>query len=187
MRQAAVAAVRPGVVGPALDEHVAGTHERLVLVQQRPHLALEDDRVVERRRLVEPEVPRIAALGRGLLVARAADLAEQLRHVDVVVRAVRREVGDAQDRAVRRRRHGGTRPAGAVSSSPSSGAGVPSVVHRTVATSCGIAGGALRHGAGPSLRMTERPSARWPVTIRRTGGSVCSGSTETTSARPACC
>ena len=49
-------------------------------------------------------------------------------------------------------------------------AGVPSVVHRTVATSS-------RHrrrgvgvrGAGPSLRMTDRPCSSWPVTTRRTG------------------
>ena len=100
-----VAAVRPGVVRPALDQHVPGAHQRLVLVEQRPHLAVEDDRVVERRRLVEPPVPPVAALGAGLLVAGAADLAEQLRHVDVVVGAVGREVRDAQDRAVRRRGH----------------------------------------------------------------------------------
>src|SRR2546422_8034797 len=36
-----VAPIRPGVVGAALDQHVAWSHERLVLVQDRPHFALE--------------------------------------------------------------------------------------------------------------------------------------------------
>src|SRR5207249_4834508 len=42
------AAVRPGVVGPALDHHVPRSHERLALVQDGPDLALEADRVVHR-------------------------------------------------------------------------------------------------------------------------------------------
>ena len=49
-------AVRPGVVGAALDEHVARQHPGLVLVEQRPDLAFQADRVVERGRLVEPEM-----------------------------------------------------------------------------------------------------------------------------------
>ncbi len=41
-----VAPIRPGVVSAALNQHVARSHERLVLVQDRPDFALEADGVV---------------------------------------------------------------------------------------------------------------------------------------------
>src|SRR5262249_22915886 len=54
----AVAPIRPGVIGPALNQHVAWAHEGLVLVQDRPDLALETDRVVYGVGRVESGVPR---------------------------------------------------------------------------------------------------------------------------------
>src|SRR2546425_13345269 len=66
----AVAPIRPGMVRPALDQHVARAHEGLILVQDRPDLALETDRVVHGVGRVEPWVPR-RALRRGLAAAPA--------------------------------------------------------------------------------------------------------------------
>src|SRR6266852_5436383 len=65
-----VAAIRPGVVSAALNQHVARSHERLVLVQDRPDFALETDGVVHGVRRVETRVPR-RAVGRGLAVSPA--------------------------------------------------------------------------------------------------------------------
>src|SRR5262249_45422431 len=63
-----VAAIRPGVIRAALDQDVAGTHQRLVLVQHGPDLAFEADRVVDRIGRVEARMPR-GAVGRGLAAA----------------------------------------------------------------------------------------------------------------------
>src|SRR6266540_1197609 len=65
-----VAPIRPGVVGAALNQHVARSHERLVLVQDRPDFALEADGVVHGVRCVEARVSR-RAVGRGLAVSPA--------------------------------------------------------------------------------------------------------------------
>jgi hypothetical protein len=67
----------PRVVRPTLDEHVAarmGSPHR----PPAPNLAVQDDRVVERGHLVEPDVPRVAVLIAGGVVVRSADLAEHL-------------------------------------------------------------------------------------------------------------
>lgn len=50
--------IRPAVIGRALDQNVALAHQRLVLVQHRMDLTFEHDRVVERRRDVEPQETR---------------------------------------------------------------------------------------------------------------------------------
>src|ERR1043166_3741108 len=98
-----VAAVAPGVVGAALNEHVAGAQQHLALVHQRVNLAGEHDRVVDRGGLVEAGMARRAAIEGGA-VAGAVVGACALRLERGEALPVRGIFDDAEDRAVLRRR-----------------------------------------------------------------------------------
>src|SRR5579884_3520542 len=82
----AVAAVRPGVVRAALDEHVACAHQRFPLVQHSVHLAFEDNRVIDGIGLMKTLLarPALAAdLGAAALHLLGAGVAPTFgRHVD---------------------------------------------------------------------------------------------------------
>src|SRR5262245_31686596 len=126
-----VGAVRPGVVGTALDEHVAGLQQRLALVHHRPDLALEDDRVVDR---VGGVHARMALVG---LVVRRVGVDPAERRVEAAlqfdrVRWLGREIDDPQDRAALRRQNSFVLPYGLFSGDPRRGLRRPPNVNRAI-------------------------------------------------------
>jgi hypothetical protein len=76
-----VAAVRPGVVGAALDDDVARRQRHLGVVEDQGDLALEHDPVVDRRRPVHRrlQAPLVQVAGRELV---DPDLRAALRRRD---------------------------------------------------------------------------------------------------------
>jgi len=87
------------MVGAALDENVAGLEQRLALVHDCVDLALQDDDVIDGRRLVHHRICRMR-IGR----MPSADRIECCARVGAIAPLrVGRELDDAQDRAVLRR------------------------------------------------------------------------------------
>src|SRR2546422_342053 len=72
-----VRSIAPGVVGAALNQHVAGLEQHLALVHQRMDLAGQYDRIVDRIGLVKTRMAGVAAIQRrapsgAVVVARRA-------------------------------------------------------------------------------------------------------------------
>ena len=84
-----IGAIAPGVIGAALDQHVAGRKLDIALVHQRVDFAGQHDRVVGRAGLVKTGMARRAAVERGNMAGAV-----------VAGRALLRERGEAL--AVRR-------------------------------------------------------------------------------------
>src|SRR6478672_7562276 len=97
----AVGAVRPAMIGAALDDDVAGADNGLALVHDQHDLAVEDDAVIDRFGAMHIGVASVLRDG-----ARGADLGEMRlalflgQVLDVV--ALGRDVEDADARAVLR-------------------------------------------------------------------------------------
>src|SRR5215467_12227948 len=94
-------AVDPGVVGALLDQYVTGLEMHLAVVEQHVDLALHDDGVVDGARAVHQRVARRQALSGRVI----ADLLMQVILLELFdLGRGRRNVDDAEDRALLRRR-----------------------------------------------------------------------------------
>ena len=98
--------IAPGVVRPALNQHVALPQQHLGCIENGPDLALQHEGVVYGGGAMHARVTCGAGMIDGL-AARFAEVAERLVAPpgrDIVF--VRRELDDPEDRAPRRRRKG---------------------------------------------------------------------------------
>src|SRR5450759_3330385 len=68
-----VRAVAPGVIGPALDQHVARLQQHLGVVEHAVDFAREDDDVIDRLRAMHQRMAPVLAECRGLLVAERSE------------------------------------------------------------------------------------------------------------------
>jgi len=88
------------VIGPALNENIAGPENDFILVEQHRHFAEQDNRIVDRLGPVHHRVPAILRKGRGTLIAESG---KRTPRIIGAHRAdggrLRREVVDAQNRA----------------------------------------------------------------------------------------
>ena len=130
------------ITSPALQQ-------ALVLVEEHPDLALEDDGEVDRVGLVEPEVT-VAAVRGAVACLVPADVGEQTALARLVVGAVGWEVRDPEDRCRRAPGTSGSRrPLRAGSVEPSLDTGPGSVAQTCAAPKPGTVGDRKTLGASP--------------------------------------
>ncbi len=93
--------VGPGVVGAALDDHVARLAQHLGVVEHHPDLAGQDDAVIDRLGAVHQRMRRRVGFVGGMLGAELAKALQRRIAVDVADPVgLGRELDDAADRAV---------------------------------------------------------------------------------------